>query len=75
MTIVGRNQLKWKNDDLFYQNRKMISIFLGNSDSDLWWVKWPDGIISADFYNKTRAKEHAIKIILKELNNAIEEDI
>ncbi len=25
-------------------------------------IKWSDGVLSADFYNKTRAKEHLSKI-------------
>lgn len=25
----------------------------------MFYVQWPDGTLSHDFYNKTRAKEHA----------------
>ena len=74
MIIVGRDRLKWNKNDLYYQDKKMISIFHGDVNSDLWWLRWPDGIVSADFYNKTRAKEHAIKIVLQELNNTPEEN-
>ncbi len=29
---------------------------------NMYRVEWPDGVLSADFYNKTRAKEHLLKI-------------
>lgn len=31
-------------------------------------VKWPDGVLSGDYYNLTRAKDHAVTMALKELN-------
>lgn len=73
MTVIGRNRLKWEGNDLFFQSEKVMSIFLGDRESDLWWLRWPDGTVSVDYYNKTRAKEHATRMALKELNNGVEE--
>ncbi len=33
---------------------------------EMYWVEWPDGTLSADFYNKTRAKEHAATVLEEE---------
>lgn len=32
----------------------------------MYYVQWPDGTLSADFYNKTWAKEHAATVQEKE---------
>lgn len=74
MNIIGRSRLEWKEDDLFFQNRKMVSIVPEMNNHNRWWLMWPDETLSADWYNRTRAKENAIKIALRELNNGVEED-
>lgn len=73
MSIVGRNRLKWKDNDLFYQDQRVMAVYQKDDDSRLWQVGWNDGTLSVDYYNKTRAKEHAIVMALKELNNGVEE--
>lgn len=38
-------------------------------DDDTYWVKWPDGTFSADYYNLTRAKDHCVSLAQSQINN------
>jgi len=72
--MIGRNRLKWKGNDLFFQNIRIIAIYEKDDDPELFYVEWNDGVRSADYYNKSRAKEHAMAEGLKILNNTTEEE-
>lgn len=72
--MIGRNRLVWKDNKLYCQDQIMCSVEEEPTKKHMFWVVWPDGQTSADFYNKTRAKDHCYGIALKTLNNEVEED-
>ena len=74
MRIYARKELKWKNYDLFLKDRRVIAIYEKDDNPELFYVEWNDEVRSADYYNKPRAKEHAMLMALRELNNEVEEE-
>jgi hypothetical protein len=70
----GRNVLKWKEDSLFFQDKKLVSFVPDDVWKDMFRLQWPEGDCSDGFYNKTRAKEHCYKFSLRIINeDTIEE--
>lgn len=50
----------WRENQLYVQEDNTgVSIVPDATYADLWRVRWPDGVLSDDFYNKTMAKENA----------------
>jgi len=39
-----------------------MNIIQDKQCTKMYWIEWPDGELSHDFYNITRAKEHAAVI-------------
>lgn len=68
MRVYGSNDLIWKDKDLLLK-KPLISILENPTHKGMFWVLWPDGVKSADCYNLTRAKDHAMTIALQTLNN------
>lgn len=74
MRIHGRKELHWEGNDLFLKDRRMVGIYQKDNDPRMWNLGWNDDTFSKDYYNKTRAKEHAYREALKELNNGMSEE-
>lgn len=52
-------------NDLYLGRKKTgYSVVKDETYEGLWRVKYPDGNISEDLYNKTRAKEHCYRLYL-----------
>jgi len=73
MKTYSRKDLKWKGYDLMLEDRKLSAIYEKDDNPFMFQVEFLDGVLSEDYYNKTRAKEHAMRIALKELNKTDEE--
>lgn len=63
MPVYSRKDIKWESNNLILG--KKPSGF-GIEQVDMYYVRWPDGALSEDFYNLVRAKEHAISLALLE---------
>lgn len=50
------------------ENMKLVE---HQSHKGMYYVQWPDGTLSADFYNKTRAKEFCKTIPEQERENKL----
>jgi len=74
MRIYGTNDLEWKGKGLFLkQKNPLIQIVEDTTHKGMYRLLWPDGVKSADFYNFTRAKDHAMTMALRELNKETED--
>ena len=66
---VGSRELSWNGDQLFHGRRKLIRIVEDEKYPGVMWrVKKPDGTLTY-MMNRTRAKDAAITIGLRILNN------
>ena len=65
-----RNRLSWKKTNekfgLYLDQGNPISEELKMEVVPLYWLKWPDGEMSEDKYNLSRAKQHAMDVVCKE---------
>lgn len=76
-TVYGRENLTWKGQRLYFKSKILVETkaapIMGirptTYEPTMFYVEWPDGVMSADIYNLTRAKEHAMVIALAKLNN------
>lgn len=70
----SRKELSWVKNSLWHKGNYISAIVEDTAHPGMFCIKWPDGSESNDYYNKTRAKDHAIRLALKDLNNGVEED-
>lgn len=63
--MIARKDLSWVKKKL-HHGRKSTGFSVIPS---LWRVQYPDGVLSKDHYNLTRAKEHASNEYLSTENN------
>lgn len=73
MRIYGRKNLKWLKNSLWEGDNYKLAIVEDSEHKGMFWLKWPDGVKSEDFYNKTRAVDHAIRLTLQDLNKTDQE--
>lgn len=67
---IRYEDFNWKDKKLYLgKTDTKFSVF--NGEEDIYWVKWPDGQISADFYNLTRAKDNCVKMALSTYNKEL----
>lgn len=72
-TIHGRKEFSWVKNSLWYKDNYILALVPDEEHKHMFWIKWPDGTKSADFYNITRAKQNALTLTLKEMNMEEEE--
>lgn len=60
MRHTARNHFRWSDNDLLFKRKIFMRIFPDKDHINMWRVEYPDNVLSADFYNKTRAKENAL---------------
>lgn len=75
MRIYGKDDLRWKEDSLYLKDELKCYLVQDKKHPKMYWTKWPDGSMSSDYINYTRAKEWSIRMTLRELNNTTEEEI
>lgn len=71
-THYASSDFTWKKDKLYF-NDLMIEVVPHESFPNMFRLRWPDGILSKDFYNYTRARDNALKVSLTK-KNGIEEE-
>lgn len=84
---IGRKSLRWKKDVLYYGTKIVGKVIPDEKIPKMYYAYWklpseynpPTEILgaktsamSADYYNKTRAKEHTMRVALKFLNHGEE---
>lgn len=73
MRIYSNKDFSWK-DKKLYLGRKFIGeVFQTEDDLSLrlgymYSIKWKDGMISADHYNLSRAKDNLVQYTISSLN-------
>jgi hypothetical protein len=68
MAYCERSDLTWNNLNLMFRNKKVAWIVPDTKEPAMHWIHWLDKSRSGDFYNMTRAKEHAANVTMRELN-------
>lgn len=73
MRIYARSELRWRKNKLCLGSRTKALMEVQRYSAfeeypECYQVKWPDGVLSEDFYNLSRAKDHAVRIALGKLN-------
>lgn len=68
---IGRNNLSWKKKELYHGTKNTgYKIYPSGPDNKFYRIQWPDGEISDDFYNLSRAKDNASRIYLKDIGES-----
>lgn len=63
MKHYGQSDYEWKNNKLYLNDKKTgYSIVPDGGLGKMFKVRWPDGVLSEDYYNLTRAKDHASRL-------------
>lgn len=75
MKIFARGEFTWVKNSLWYKDDYLLAIVEDTDITGMFWIEFNDGTKSDDYYNYTRAKEHAIRITLSEFNKQVLEDI
>lgn len=68
MRVYSYKEFSWKENDLFYQEELLYAVVSDEKYPSMFRIKWPDGILSADFYNLTRARDNAISLAMVQFN-------
>lgn len=68
--MIDSSKFNWKEEKLYLGTE-----FLGELIPVMFRIKFSNGDLSADIYNKTRAKENFIKLITEERNTDLRSDL
>jgi hypothetical protein len=66
--MIGTANLAWEGDRQLLGRRLLATLRPEPHHPGLWRIWLPDGSWSADFYNRARAKENAMALVLAEIN-------
>lgn len=71
MRMYATSEFNWKNNKLYLgkKNTGYSVIPHPEPNNSLFWIKYPDGEKSGDFYNLTRAKDNCVKLVATSYNN------
>lgn len=62
--MIDANKFNWKNDKLYLGTE-----YLGEVIPVMFRIKFANGDLSTDIYNKTRVKENFMNLIMEERNS------
>lgn len=68
MRVYNRKELTWVKNSLWVGDTYICAIVPDETYGNMFWIKWPNGDKSTDFYSLTRAKDHAVNLALEDLN-------
>lgn len=69
--MIGKKDITFKEDKLYHKGENTGFSVVRDPDTYLMVrVRWPDGVLSKDYYNMTRAKDHAAALYLETQNKA-----
>lgn len=72
MKHYGQSDFDWKKNKLYLTGKKTgYSVIEEKGHPGMFRIRWPDGILSEDFYNLTRAKDHASTIAAEDMRKTI----
>lgn len=77
MRVYAQKEFKWNGNTVEIRHGnfmlQLYSVTPAKDQQGLWRVVYPDGEPSADFYNKTRAKEHSMILSMRYMNGDSQE--
>lgn len=74
--MIGRGDLNYKFKKLYHGTKDTgFSVVKDTETENMWRVRWPDGILSEDYYNLTWAKDHAARLYAEDQNKAGSEPV
>lgn len=69
--MIGKNNLSFKFKKLYHSDEDTgFSVVPDDKVEKMFRVRWPDGVLSADYYNLTRARDHAARLYAEGQNTA-----
>lgn len=66
--MISSDKLSFKFKKLYYFEKDTEFSVVPDDVEGMWRVRWPDGVLSQDYYNLVRAKDHCAKVFM-ELGN------
>lgn len=71
--MIGYKDFNWKKNKLFLRTEDTkISVVPDKEQEGMFRVKWPDGVLSEDFYNLARVKDTAINYGMEARNKVLD---
>lgn len=74
MRKPSSDRLSWEDNKLFYEGELKVEVVPAELPR-MFRLKWPDGVLSADFYNIDWAKQNARKIAMSGKGYDVEETV
>lgn len=68
MRLYARNEFTWVRNSLWFKDDYLLALVPDEKHPEMFWIKFNDETQSDDYYNLTRAREHAIELVLEEFN-------
>lgn len=73
--MISSDKLSFKFKKLYYFEKDTRFSVVPDSVEGMWRVRWPDGVLSQDYYNLVRAKDHCAKVFMELGNTAVESPV
>lgn len=64
MRHPSSDRLLWEDNKLYYEGEFKVEVVPDTKHPNMFRLKWPDGVLSRDFYNITWARQHAREIAM-----------
>lgn len=74
MSNYGTEVLSWKENKMMFKGKMVMSVVPHEAHKNMFRVRWQDKVLSADFYNLTWAREHALNEALMIIRKGTEEE-
>ena len=77
MRVYGSNEFSWK-DNRLYLGKKYTGFSVMSDEPEhlggieMFFVVYPDGVLSKDYYNLSRAKQHCVDEAMSAINTTKE---
>lgn len=69
--MIGKKDVNFRYKQLYHgEENTGWSVVEDKTFLTMWRVRWPDGVLSEDYYNYTRARDHAARLYSDEQNKA-----
>jgi hypothetical protein len=69
--MIGSKQLSFKFKELYHGKERTGFSVVPTLHSNMYRIQWPDGVLSEDMYNLTRARDHAARLYAEGENKAL----
>jgi hypothetical protein len=68
MVVYAQDDFLWKGNKLFLKDELLGEVIEDKFIKMVFWVKWPNGDLSQDYYSLTRARDNLVKYSIRTLN-------